>query len=144
MTSLLSRIDSLFAPLDRLQPFADPLLRLGVGLLLMPHGAQKLFGLFGGHGIAGTGQYLASIGFAPGELFAIGLGLLEFVGGAMIALGLLVRPVALAVAGFMAVAIVIHWSNGYFWSAEGGGWEMPLLWGIAALTVAIRSRRSAE
>ena len=143
MTTLISRFESLFRPLDRLRPAADPLLRLGVGLLLMPHGAQKLFGLFGGYGIAGTGQYLESIGFAPGDLFALGLGLLEFVGGAMIALGLLVRPVALAVAGFMAVAIVIHWPNGYFWNADGGGWEMPLLWGIAALIVAIRAGRTA-
>jgi len=144
MTALTSRIDSLFAPLDRLRPLSDRLLRVTVGLLLMPHGAQKLFGLFGGYGISGTGQYLESIGFVPGELFALGLGLLEFAGGALIALGLLVRPVALAVTAFMATAIVIHWSNGYFWNAEGGGWEMPLLWGVAALTVAIRSGRSAE
>lgn len=70
--------------------------------------------------------------------FALGLGLLEFVGGLMLVAGLFTRVVALLVTLFMAVAIAIHWPNGYFWISEGGGWEMPLLWGIAAFAVAIK------
>jgi putative oxidoreductase len=118
-----------------LAPAAEVLLRAAVGLLLVPHGAQKLFGWFGGHGLAGTGEFFASIGYEPGLFWATAVALLEVVGGTMLALGLLTRPVAAAVAVFMAVAVTVHWPT-YFWGE--GGFEMPLLWGIAALFFAVR------
>ena len=102
----------------------------------MPHGAQKLFGWFGGYGIAGTGQFLESVGFWPGPFWALAIGLLEVVGGLLLALGLLTRPVAAAVAVFMATAVAFHWSQGFFWDA--GGIEYPLLWGMVALAFAVR------
>ncbi|HET6520126.1 MAG TPA: DoxX family protein, partial [Geminicoccaceae bacterium] len=118
-----------------LAPVGEVLPRVAAGLLLMPHGAQKLFGWFGGHGLAGTGQFLAGAGFEPGLFWALALGLLEFFGGLMLALGLLTRPVALAVVVFMAAAVTVHWPA-YFWG--DGGLEMPLLWGLVALAYVIR------
>jgi len=123
---------------DAVAPFGEPLLRAAIGLTLVPHGAQKLFGAFGGYGLEGTGQWLASIGFEPGYLFALAIGLLEVAGGIMLAAGLLTRPVAMAVAIFMVTAITIHWPNGYFWINQGGGWEVPLIWGAGALFFALR------
>jgi putative oxidoreductase len=118
-----------------LTPMAEVLPRAAAGLLLVPHGAQKLFGWFGGHGLAGTAEFLGGAGFEPGLLFALLIGSLEFFGGLMLALGLLTRPVAAAVALFMAVAVSFH-APVYFWT--GGGLEMPLLWGLVALAYAIR------
>ncbi len=63
-------------------------LRLSVGLLLVGHGAQKLFGWFGGHGLHGTAQWLASIGFRPARAWALLAGILEFGGGLLFTLGL--------------------------------------------------------
>ncbi len=117
-----------------LAPAAEALLRATVGLLLVPHGAQKLFGLFGGGGLAATGEGFAGMGFEPGIFWATVVALLEFFGGLMLAVGLLTRPVAAAVVVFMAVAITVHWSA-WFWNQ--GGLEMPLLWGMAALFFAI-------
>jgi putative oxidoreductase len=120
----------------KLSGLAWPLLRVTTGLLLVPHGAQKLFGAFGGYGIAGTGQFLESVGYAPGWLWALLIGLVEFVGGLMLAAGLATRLVAAAVALFMANAVLFHLPNGFFWS--NGGFEYPLLWAVAALIFVIR------
>src|SRR2546428_9396740 len=68
------------------------LARLVIGLVMAAHGAQKLFGWFGGYGIAGTGNFFESIGFRPGRLFAALAGLCAFGGGLLLALGLL-RPI---------------------------------------------------
>ncbi|UKV14373.1 DoxX family protein [Thalassospiraceae bacterium SW-3-3] len=95
-----------------LEPLSPVIVRVTTGLLLVPHGAQKLFGAFGGYGLEGTAGWLESIGFAPGFLFALLIGLLEFVGGLMLTVGLLTRPVAAAVIVFMAVAVTIHLPNG--------------------------------
>jgi putative oxidoreductase len=120
-----------------LDPLVWPILRVTAGLLLVPHGCQKLFGWFGGRGLAATGQYFASLGFEPGYLFATLIALLEFAGGLMLAVGLLTRPVAAAVVVFMAVAVVeIHWPNGIFWTDKG--FEYPLMWGVLALAFVIR------
>jgi putative oxidoreductase len=121
---------------DALSPLAEPLVRIAAGLLLVPHGAQKLFGWFGGYGIEATGQFFASKLGLPASL-ALLAGVIEFFGGIMLALGLLTRPVALLVSGVMAVAVVaVHLPAGFFWTS--GGYEYPLLWGIVALSYAIR------
>ena len=81
------------------------ILRVPVGLILAAHGAQKLFGWFGGYGLEGTAQWLASIGLAPGTLMALLAGGAEFFGGLALVLGLLTRPAALVSAFTMLVAI---------------------------------------
>ena len=70
-------------------------LRIFVGVIFAAHGAQKLFGMFGGYGLAGTAQYMESLGLAPGQLMAILAGGTEFFGGLALIIGLLVRPAAL-------------------------------------------------
>jgi putative oxidoreductase len=119
---------------DRLSPLGYPLVRITAGLLLMPHGAQKLFGWFGGYGLDATGQFFAtSLGMEPGFLFALLAGLVEFFGGLALVLGLLTRPAALAIATLMGVALTVHAANGFFWTS--GGVEYPLMWGLIAIAV---------
>ena len=121
---------------SKLSPFAEPLVRATTGLFLLPHGAQKLFGAFGGYGVEATGQFFASKLGLPAS-FALLAGLIEFVGGLALAFGLLTRVSAALVFGMMAVAVVhVHLANGYFWT--DGGYEYPLLWGILALAFVIR------
>lgn len=132
-----TQTSSFLAPIHRsLAPLAEPMLRIAAGLFLVPHGAQKLFGWFGGYGIEATGQaFAAKLGLPP--VFALVAGLIEFGGGLMLAAGLLTRPVAALAAGLMAVAAFhVHWANGFFWTS--GGTEYPLLWGIVALFFMLR------
>lgn len=116
---------------------AWPLVRSTTGLLLMPHGAQKLFGWFGGYGLTGTGQYFESaLGMSPGVLFAALAGAVELFGGLALVLGLLTRPAALAVAVLLGVALSVHIPAGFFWTE--GGIEYPLMWLSLALAIALR------
>jgi len=127
------------APLHaRLAPLSYPLIRFCAGLFLMPHGAQKLFGWFGGGGLSGTaGFFSQNLGLEPGMFWAVLVGGTEFFGGLFLAIGLLTRPAALAIAILMAVAVfLVHLGNGFFWNA--GGYEYPLLWGLIALAIAMR------
>ncbi len=123
---------------DRVSDWGEPLIRVAAGLMLMPHGAQKLFGWFGGYGIAGTGGFFADkLGLEPGVLWAALVGGTEFFGGLFLALGLLTRPVAAAIAVLMAVAVFkIHLGNGFFWNS--GGYEYPLFWGLVALAFVLK------
>jgi putative oxidoreductase len=112
------------------------ILRIPVGIILIAHGAQKLFGWFGGYGLEGTGQWMASIGLEPGYLMALMAGSAEFFGGIALVLGLLTRPAALVVAFTMVVAIVTtHLSNGLFMSNNGYEYALTLLAASLALMV---------
>jgi putative oxidoreductase len=118
------------------KPIAEVGVRVATGAFLMPHGAQKLFGLFGGYGPEATGQFFASKLGLPAS-FAVLAGSIEFFGGLALALGLLTRPAAALVFGLMAVAVVkVHLANGYFWT--DGGFEYPLLWAILALSYVVK------
>ena len=113
-----------------------PLIRVTAGLLLMPHGAQKLFGWFGGYGLEGTAGFFAKIGIEPAFLMALLVGLVEFFGGLLLAVGFLTRPAAVAIAVLMAVAVFhVHLGSGFFWTA--GGYEYPLFWGLVAVGFAL-------
>lgn len=128
---------SLFAPLDKLANFGWPLARIITGLLMIPHGAQKLFGWFGGHGLSGTGQFFeGALGMSPGILWAGAAGMVEFFGGLLLVFGLLTRPAAAATAVLMAVAMSVHVPQGFFWSA--GGIEYPLMWMVLAIAIFFR------
>jgi putative oxidoreductase len=130
---VLPALGSVYASLE---PLTSPLVRIVTGLLLLPHGAQKLFGAFGGGGIGGTAQFLDSTGFTPGWLWALAIALTEFVGGLCLVVGFLTRPAAIAVLLFMANAVLFHLGNGFFWS--NGGFEYPAMWAVLALAIAIR------
>ena len=124
-------ITKLFSSDASLAPLA---LRLSAGIIFAAHGAQKLFGWFGGYGLEGTGQWMASIGLEPGYLMALLAGSAEFFGGLALILGVLTRPAALALAGTMVVAIVtVHLQNGLFMSNNGYEFGLSLL----AISVAL-------
>lgn len=109
-------------------------LRIPVGIIFMAHGAQKLFGWFGGYGLEGTGQWMASIGLGPGVMMAFLAGSAEFFGGLFILLGLLTRPAAVALAFTMVVAIfAVHFENGLFMSNNGYEFGLALLAASASL-----------
>ncbi|URJ47655.1 DoxX family protein [Paenibacillus polymyxa] len=102
------------------------LIRLVVGLLLVGHGAQKLFGWFGGYGPKGTGGWMESIGIKPGVFMAVSAGLMELLGGALFAVGLLTPLAALLIAVTMLGAIFkVHGPNGIW--ATANGYEYPLV-----------------
>ena len=111
------------------KPGLDTLpLRLGSGVIFAAHGAQKLFGWFGGYGLEGTAGWMASIGLEPGMLMAALAGGAEFFGGLLLIAGLLVRPAALVLAGTMAVAIAtVHLANGLFMANNGYEFGLALL-----------------
>ena len=128
-----------FEPLfERLAPLGVPLMRASTGLMLMPHGAQKLFGWFGGYGLEGTAGYFAGdLGLEPGIFWAALVASTEFLGGLFLAIGFLTRPAAAAIAVVMGVAVfAVHLPAGFFWGA--GGYEYPLLWGLIALGFVLR------
>jgi putative oxidoreductase len=90
----------------------------------MGHGAQKLFGWFGGHGFAGTTGWLESMGYRPGSFWATMVGIAEFGGGLLFGLGLLTPlGAAMIFASMLTATFKVHWPK--FWVAEGG-FEYPL------------------
>lgn len=107
-------------------------LRIPTAIIFIAHGAQKLFAWFGGYGLEGTGQWMASIGLEPGYQLALLAGSAEFFGGIALLIGLLVRPAALMLSITMLVAIFsVHFENGLFMS--NNGYEF----GLALLTISI-------
>ncbi|WP_416966973.1 DoxX family protein [Streptomyces sp. 4F14] len=111
------------------------LLRLGTGGILAAHGTQKLFGWFGGHGVEGTGQFMESVGYAPGKASALAAGIAETGGGTLLALGLGTPAAGAAAAGAMAGATAVHAPNGFF--AQSGGYEYPGLLALATTGLAV-------
>lgn len=112
-------------------------IRLAAGVIFTAHGAQKLFGWFGGYGLEGTAGWMASIGLEPGYFLALMAGSAEFFGGLFLIFGLLVRPAALVLAVTMLVAIFsVHFENGLFMSNNGYEFGLSLL----AISVALLFR----
>ncbi|HJP58801.1 MAG TPA: DoxX family protein [Gemmatimonadaceae bacterium] len=111
-------------------------IRVVFGLIFAAHGAQKLFGWFGGYGIGGTSGWLESSGFRPGKFFATALGLTEFIAGLLLALGFLgpIGP-ALIVAVMIVAMVTVHWKNAFFVSTNGI--EHPLMFTVAAIGLAL-------
>ncbi len=141
-------------------------IRVAIGLLFVGHGAQKLFGSFGGHGPEGTGAFFESQGMRPGRLMAVAAGASELVGGALFAAGLLTPVGAALISATMITAMLtVHAGKG-LWMTEGGveynlvlvaavfgvtaigagkwsldhaiGWDVSgVWWGIGAVVVAL-------
>lgn len=137
-------MDGVRVPLPHLEnPMAHPnrrdlgllVLRAGTGAVLAAHGAQKLFGWFGGGGVEGTGKAMEAMGFSPGRQSAIAAGLGEAGGGALLALGLATPAAGAAAAGAMAGAVSVHAPAGFF--AQGGGYEYPAFLGFTAAAIGV-------
>ena len=143
-----------------MQPYGPAVLRLAIGAVFVAHGAQKLFGVWGGGGLSGTAAFFGQLGLTPAYPLAILVGLVEFAGGLMLIAGALTLFVALALALNMVVALwKVHLANGFFlnWNmvaGQGHGYEFTLaligalvslmLTGPGALSVDGRRERSAE
>lgn len=143
-----------------MQPYGPAVLRLTTGAVFLAHGAQKLFGVWGGGGPAGTAAFFTQLGLTPALPLALGVGCLELAGGALLLLGLYTLPVAILLTINMGVAIwKVHFANGFFlnWNivpGHGHGLEFNLaligallalaMSGPGALSIDGRRARSAE
>lgn len=126
-------LDGVYTGLSRL---SWPLVRAVTGLWMVPHGAQKLFGWWGGS-IDGTAGFFAKIGIEPALPLAYLVGGIEFFGGLLLLIGLWTRPAAAAAFVLMLVAAFkVHLGNGFFWG--NGGYEYPLMWALLALAILFR------
>jgi putative oxidoreductase len=119
-----------------MQSIALPLLRAGLGLILMAHGSQKLFGLFGGMGLNANAALFDRFGYHPGMFWGTLVGCTEFIGGGLLVIGLFTRPAAFAVVIFMIFSIHFTSAKGFFWTA--GGMEYSILILLVALAFLIR------
>lgn len=143
-----------------MQPYGPAVLRLSIGSVFLAHGAQKLFGVWGGGGLGGTASFFAQLGLTPALLLAVLVGCLELAGGLLLAAGAFTRIAALVLTVDMAVAVwKVHLVNGFFlnWNmvpGRGHGVEFNLalagalvalaLTGPGALSVDGWRARSAE
>jgi len=133
-------IRRVFLSLNRLfravSGLAYPLIRVTSGLFLMPHGARKIFGWFGGSP-EGTAALFSKLGLEPALPLVYLSGGIEFFGGLLIVLGLWTRPAALAVIVVLGVAIErVHLQHGFF--IFNSGYEHALLWLLIVLAVFLR------
>ena len=118
------------------EPYALPLLRAVLGLILIPHGCQKLFGWFGGMGFTRFSALFDNIGYKPGWFWVLVVALTELVGGICLVLGLFTRVAALFVVIFMLNAVWFTSAKGFFWTQ--GGSEFSILILFVALVFLIR------
>ncbi len=135
MKALVSKIVSSNEGLDTMA------IRVAAGVIFAAHGAQKLFGWFGGYGLEGTAGWMSSIGIEPSYLMALMAGSAEFFGGLFLIIGLLVRPASLVLGVTMVVAIVtVHLENGLFMSNNGYEFGLALL--AISVSLAVRGAGS--
>lgn len=142
-----------------MESYGPAVLRVMIGLMFVAHGAQKLFGMWGGGGLSGTAAYFEVLGLAPGFPLAVAVGVTEFAGGLMLMAGALTRYVTIALLVVLVGAVWnVHLANGFFlnWGlvpGRGHGIEFHLvsagallclvLAGPGALSVDERRARSA-
>ncbi len=134
-------IPQLSALFQTLAPVAYALLRIAVGLALVPHGLRNTFGLFPNTGAIALNltDFAASLdrsGHRPGWFWARAISIVQLVGGPLLAVGFLTRPIAVVVLLFLLVADVERWRVGkYFWNKLG--LEYTLMWTIATFYVLV-------
>ncbi len=112
-----------------MRPYGTAVLRLCVGTVFLAHGAQKLFGAWGGPGLAGTAGLFENLGLMPAYPLAVLAAVAEFGGGVLLIVGGLTRWVALLLALEMVVAVwKVHYLNGFFLNSDRGpGVEFSLV-----------------
>ncbi len=110
-----------------------PLLRATLGLILIPHGCQKLFGWFGGMGFEKFAALFDKLGYKPGAFWVAVVALTEVVGGLMLVFGFCTRFAALAVAIFMINAVWFTSAKGFFWTNGGAEFSILLLVVVAGV-----------
>ena len=120
--------------------YAEPILRVSLGGVLIPHGMQKLFGAFGGMGYTANAALFDKLGYTPGAFWGTLVGCTELIGGILLVIGLFTRFAAAAVLIFMLTAIHFTSAKGFFWSQ--GGMEYSILILLAALVFLIRGAGS--
>lgn len=131
---MLSQLAGLYQVID---PLAEALLRVCVGLALVPHGLRMTFGFFPDTGqplrsVQMLADYLDKQGYRPGKIWAAAISATQLVCGPLLALGLFTRPAALPIVLFLAVSNIERWRVGrYFWNQFG--LEYTLMWTVAAL-----------
>jgi putative oxidoreductase len=139
-TSMIDPSQSLIFPAlgpiyQSLAPWAETLLRVVVGLWLVPHGLRNTFGFFPSTGVRSNSipalaAQLDRDGYRPGKLWAPAISVLQLVGGPMLALGLFTRPAAFAILMFLLVTNIERWRVGkYFWNQLG--LEYTVMWTVA-------------
>jgi putative oxidoreductase len=117
-------------------PFALPLLRVVMGLVLVPHGCQKLFGWFGGMGFEKFTTAFDKMGWYPAAFWVAVVALTETLGGLMLAFGFLTRFAAAAIVIFMLNAMWATSAKGFFWAQ--GGMEYALIIFMVALVFLVK------
>ena len=128
-------VPALGAVYESLKEYTYPILRIMMGLTFMPHGAQKLFGWWGGRTMEWYVESFGRMGsWSADARWVYYIGVLEFFGGILMAVGFLTRFFALQLFAFMMTAtFVANWPRGYFWTQ--GGLETPLTWGVVCLFI---------
>jgi len=130
-------LPALGALYQTLAPLTEALLRIVVGLALVPHGLRNTFGCFPSTGqplrnLRMLADYLDKQGYRPGIVWAPAISATQLIGGPLLALGLFTRPAAVPIVLFLAFSNVERWRVGrYFWNQLG--LEYTLMWTIAAL-----------
>lgn len=106
--------------------------RLAIGLGFAAHGAQKLFGWFGGYGLKNTGEFMVKLGWQQGRFFGTAASLAETTAGLLIALGFLwpLGP-GLMIVMMLTAALTVHIKNGFF--NTNNGYELPLVYAMSAV-----------
>ncbi len=136
MTSPRPYVPAFAGIYNAFQPFALPALRVVMGLVLVPHGCQKLFGWFGGAGFEKFTEIFDKFGWHPAAFWVAVVALTETLGGLMLAFGFLTRFAAAAILIFMINAVWATSAKGFFWTQ--GGLEYSLMIGMIALVFLIR------
>ncbi len=121
---------------EKLDPYALPILRVAMGLILIPHGCQKYFGWFSGLGFDRFNQLFDKLGYHPGILYTTIAGGVELIGGICLVLGLFTRVASLLLVIFMIFGVHFTSQKGFFWTA--GGAEYSLLILVVGLVFLIR------
>jgi putative oxidoreductase len=131
--------------LDRYREFGPFFIRIALGLVMIGHGSQKLFGAFGGGGLSGTAEFFNQIDIAPGLFWATIVAVVETFGGLFVLIGFLTRFASIFIGMTMFVAMTwVHLQNGFFLSSRGIEFTLVLFCMAVTLILVGPGRISVE